>query len=110
MTPTPETSKPDWKQTHANDAEQATRHPIVKRVVGELLSNLNANGDALVRYGVMKVATYAAQVARAQALGFDPNLLLLSDAEATEAQLRLAQMAVDAGKPVVVVIAPKEAL
>ncbi len=46
--------------------------------------DLGVTGQALPEYGIAKVANYAAQVARAQALGFDPDLLRLSDEEADE--------------------------
>lgn len=59
--------------------------------------------EGLPGYGMRKVAMYAAQVARAQALGFDPALLSMTDEEATEAQLALARAAVEAGKPVWVI-------
>lgn len=90
----------DWKQCHANESEKAVDHEMVAYVRGELAENLGVTGQALPEYGIRKVALYAAQVARAQALGFDPELLRLSDEEADEHALRLAQIAVEAGKPV----------
>lgn len=95
----------DWKQHHANEAEKAFDQPLVKEVIEEFVGNMKSNyavdlSDGLPHYGLMKVAMYVASVARAEALGFDPNLLRLSPTEATEAQLRLAQMAAELGKPV----------
>ena len=70
----------DWQQRreHANAAEAAVLHPITEYAIEELMLNLRNNCglrelDSVVRYGVVKVATYAAQVARAQALGIDPD-------------------------------------
>ena len=74
----------DWKLQHANEAEKALEHDLVKYVMEELLDNLGLTGQALPAYGVRKVAIYAAQVARAQALGFDPELLRLSNEEVNE--------------------------
>lgn len=90
----------DWKQAHADEAEKALATPLVQGVIQEQLANLGREDDSLARYGLMKVATYAAQVARAQALGFDPELLRLNADEADAAMLAKARMAVAAGKPV----------
>jgi hypothetical protein len=89
----------DWKKVHANAAEAALRHDLVKGVMAELASNLGVAGQPLPEYGIAKVASYAAQVARAQALGFDPNLLRLSDAEADADLLAIARKAVETGSP-----------
>ena len=89
----------DWKQVHANEAEKALVTPLVQDVIEELLDNLGTD-SALVRCGITKVASYAAQVARAQALGFDPELLRLSPDEADAQGLAKARMAVAHGKPV----------
>ena len=98
----------DWKQRHANDSEKALAHSIIKRVEAEYADNMQCNygvdlTKGLPAYGLHKVMQYVAQVARAQALGFDPELLRLSDGEATAAQLDLARAIVKAGKPVIVV-------
>lgn len=90
----------DWKEAHANHAREALDHELVQEVMDELAGNLGEVGNSLVEYGIEKVALYAAQVARAQALGFDPDLLRLSSEEADEESLRLARAAVEAGKPV----------
>jgi ketopantoate reductase len=89
----------DWKKAHAQACEPAIRHELVEIVIAELLDNLGLKGQALPEYGIRKVATYAAQVARAQALSFDPDLLRLSDEEADAAILAVARQAVAAGKP-----------
>lgn len=90
----------DWKQIHANEAEKALTHDLVRDVITEQLGNLGKSDDALVRYGLSKIAMYAASVARAQAFGFDPDLLRLSTEEADEEALRMARLATEAGKPV----------
>lgn len=89
----------DWKQAHADACTAAVDHPLVKEIRDELAENLGVRGQALPEYGIAKVASYAAQVARAQALGFDPDLLRLSDDEAEAAVLALARQAVATGKP-----------
>jgi hypothetical protein len=92
----------DWKQQHANDAEKALDYDLVKDVIAEQMGNLGTD-DKLVRYGLTKIAMYSASVARAQALGFDPDLLRLSAEEANDEQLKLAIAAVKSGKPVWVI-------
>ena len=94
----------DWKKKHAEESQKAIDHEFVVEVMEEYAANMGFSmEDGLEPYGLRKVAMYAAQVARAQALGFDPKLLSMSAAEATEAQLRLAEQAVKAGKPVFVI-------
>lgn len=61
------------KNDHANKSDKALKHPLVIDVIDELIDNLGKKGDPLVKYGITKVAMYAAQVARAQALGIDPD-------------------------------------
>lgn len=90
----------EWKQAHADAADLTVAHPIVERVMAELRSNLGMSGDGLPAYGIAKVAHYAAQVARAQALGFDPDLLRMTAEDATSEQLRLAANAALLGIPV----------
>lgn len=90
----------DWKKHHANESEKALKHPLVKDVMEELAGNLGIRGQALPEYGIAKVAAYAASVARAQALGFDPDLLRLSPEEANSELLALAERAARSGVPV----------
>lgn len=89
----------DWKQKHADEASRVLEHDIVKRVMAELAGNLGVELDGLPAYGIAKVATTAAQVARAQALGFDPDLLRLTPDEANSAMLERAAEAVLQGVP-----------
>ncbi len=89
----------DWKQVHADKADEAVAHALVQGVIQEQLENLGREDSALSRYGLAKIATYAAQVARAQALGFDPELLRLSPDEADAEGLARARLAVELGKP-----------
>lgn len=98
----------DWKQAHANACDRALEHDLVTGVIDELMDNIRSNfgeraAGALTKYGVSKVAMYAAQVARAQALGFDPNLLRMTAEEAASDQLRLAAEAAVAGVPVTMI-------
>lgn len=96
----------DWKQLHANAADETLKHPLVQDVMAELRGNLGVSDDGLPAYGIAKVAHYAAQVARAQALGFDPDLLRMTPEEADSAQLQIAAAAVLAGVPVTMIPTP----
>ncbi len=98
-----ENSCEDWKAVHANAANEALEHELVRQVMEEYAGNMGFKLDGLPRYGLMKVASYAAQVARAQAFGFDPDLLRPSDDLADRRGLALARKAVAMGKPVWVV-------
>lgn len=99
----------NWKNTHANESGKALETDLVKGVIEELLDNLHNNygvpTTGLPLYGLHKVAMYAAQVARAQALGFDPELLRNTDEEADAQQIDLARKLVEAGVPTVVIVA-----
>lgn len=93
----------DWKRQHADEAEKALRHPIVQRVMEEFADNMGFELDGLPRYGLMKVAGYAAQVARAQALGIDPESLRTTAEEHNEHMLDLAALFQEQCKPVVAI-------
>ena len=93
----------DWKRKHANDSEMAVSHPLVKAVIAEQLRNLRREDDLLADYGLHKIAFVTAQVARAYALGFNPDLLRLSAGEANSQLLQLAAEAVYRGVPTIVV-------
>lgn len=88
-----------WKQRHAEAADAAIEHPLVVSAVQEYLENLGLDDSSLLAYGIRKVAAYAAQVARDQALGIDPEQLRLTPEEARSAQLRFAANAVLGGMP-----------
>lgn len=90
----------DWKDAHANAASASIKHELVEGVIEEFMDNIGLADKGLPAYGIRKVAHYAAMVARADALGFDPNLLRMTNAEATSHQLELAARAVLAGIPV----------
>lgn len=90
----------DWKDEHANKASASIKHELVEGVIEEYLDNLGIEDKGLPAYGIRKVAHYAAMVARADALGFDPNLLRMTNTEAQSVQLDLAARAVFAGVPV----------
>lgn len=97
----------DWKQEHADAAERAVYHPLVQDTIREFLRNIGRPDGKLERYGLLKVASAAAQVARAEALGIDPDTLRLTDAEAAAVMLQLARVASGAGKPVIGVVVPE---
>lgn len=89
----------DWKQHHADESEKAIEHELAENAIQEFAKNMKLDLDGLPGYGLQKVCSAVAQVARAQALGFDPDLLRLSPEEASEELLRLAQAASEAGVP-----------
>jgi hypothetical protein len=97
------TSPGDWKQHHADESEKAVMHPLVQGVIAEQRRNLGIQEGTLRDLALFKVATYAAQVARAQALGFDPELLRLTAEEANEQMLDMAARASEMGVPVWVI-------
>jgi hypothetical protein len=100
------TESTDWKSKHANDAESAIDSPFVIRAMEEFALNMGFDFDGFQRYGLMKIASIAAQVARAEALGFDPELLRLTPTEANSQILLQAASAVFSGVPVHLVEAP----
>lgn len=91
----------DWKNELANEASKALEHELVREVMQEFADNMGFKLEGLPRYGLMKVASYTAQVARAQAVGIDPDELRYSDAEANAATQKQARLFVAAGKPVI---------
>jgi hypothetical protein len=94
----------DWKQAHANEAEQYAQHEMVESALSEFAMNMGFERKGLPEYGLLKIVSYVAQVVLAGARGFDPELLRMTPEEATEAQLRLMRAFQEAGKPVVVVV------
>jgi hypothetical protein len=99
----------DWKQHHANESEKALDQDLVQSTLSEFASNMGFKREGLPEYGLAKIVSVVAQVARAEALGFDPELLRLSSSEAAEQQLRLAQIAAKTGKPIFVLELDEEA-
>lgn len=93
----------DWKTDHANEAWKAVEHPIVAYVMEEFADNMGFALDGLPAYGLRKVALYAAQVARAQALGIDPEDLRSTPGEANERMRDLAALFEEQCKPVIVI-------
>lgn len=86
----------DWKQKLAEDADGALKHDLVTSVIDEYIDNMSPVVDlskGLPRYGLTKIAHYVAIVARAQALGIDPDLVRLSATEANKQMLALAKRA-----------------
>ena len=98
----------DWKKSHANEAEAFADHRLVEDVLDEFAMNMNFKREGLPAYGLMKIVNYVAQVVLARARGFEPELLSMTESEADEVQLRIMQAFAEAGKPVVVVVAPSE--
>lgn len=90
----------DWKQVHADIATKAIKHKLVEDAIEELMFNLNLEDDGLPAYGIRKVASIAAQVARAEALGIHPDWLRLSTDEANSQLLEIAARAALSGVPV----------
>lgn len=72
---------PDWRDDHADEASKSIEHELVEDVIEEFMDNIGLKDKGLPAYGIRKVALYAAQVARADALGFDPNLLRSTEDE-----------------------------
>lgn len=94
----------NWKSDHAKKCDAAVEHNLVENVIEEFMGNIGLADTGLPAYGIRKVAMYAAQVARAQALGFDPELLRMNHTEATEVQMKLAAHATRSGIPVTIVV------
>lgn len=71
------------KDAFANEAEQALKHELVTEAVDELVFTLRRGDhrEGLVRYGIRKIAMYVATIARAHALGIDPDVLRITDKE-----------------------------
>lgn len=91
------------RQEFANETEKAIFHPITERAIEELLFNLNKDQSSMEYYGIIKLCNTVGQVARAQALGIDPEILRMSDAEAQEAMLQMVNVfAANGGKVIVV--------
>ena len=102
-------SAKEFRSQCAKASNDVLAHPLVVGVVDEQQDNLCANGDALVRYGLNKIAMYAAQVSRAMTLGVDPENLRITDEESNERMLRIANICAEAGKPAIIVIPDADA-
>lgn len=92
-----------WKKEFANKATEAIKHPLVERVIEEYADNMRNNyqvdlSKGLPSYGLMKVMNALAQVARAQALDIDPQLLVMTEDEVAASQLRLARDMAEQGR------------
>ncbi len=98
----------DWKQDFANEAEQAVLHDLSQETIDELLVNLKLDRNGLPYYGILKVCNIVAQVARAQALGIDPETLRMTSEESVAAFRNRMAVFVNAGLPVVGVVVDSE--
>jgi len=87
------------KERFADEASKALDHETVQNVMKEYADNMNFVLEGLPAYGLQKVAHYAALVARAQALGIDPDELRYSRDEANSALLETAARMVYKGVP-----------
>jgi hypothetical protein len=76
----------DWKEHHANEAEKALDQDLVQRVLTEFAGNMGFERDGLPEYGLVKIVLTVAQVARAEALGFDPQAWQDTVRKAVEAE------------------------
>lgn len=98
----------DEKQAFANEAEKALDHELVQKVIDESMENLSNYGIAmdnkLVRRGFLKVAMYTATVARALAMGIDPEELRMTPLESNQSILEQTRRVSERGIPVVVVV------
>jgi hypothetical protein len=94
---------PADKQQFANEAEKALDHEAVQHAIQEFADNMGFVLEGLPAYGLNKVAHYAAMVARAQALGIDPDELRYTPEEANGALMEKAAQMVYAGVPTKVV-------
>lgn len=83
------TAGEDLRDESAAAADVAVEHPLVEGAIAEFLDNVNLPGAGLPSYGVRKVAHYAAQVARAQALGIDADALRHTAQGASDGQERI---------------------
>lgn len=73
----------EWRRKLANDAEANIDHPLVKLIVDEYVDNMKRNhgvdlAAGLPSYGLHKCLATAMIVARADALGIDPEVLRYS--------------------------------
>ena len=100
---------PDEKQAFANEAEKALAHPLVQNVMTEFMDNIGIAMEGLPRYGITKVAHYAATVARAQALGIDIEELRTTASEHMDHAMDIAARMLVADKEVIFVTPDVEA-
>lgn len=98
----------DEKKALANAADGSIKHPFVQEIMDEFALNMGFRREGLPAYGLNKVARYAAIVARCEALGIDPEAMAMDDGEEAEFARMVIDAAVDAGKPVFVVVANGE--
>lgn len=93
----------DWKQQFANEVDKAIAHPITQEAIDELLFNLRSSRNRMEYYGLLKICNVVGHIARAQALGIDPETLRMTDDEASEVVRDRIRAVADAGNPVIVV-------
>ena len=100
----------EFCKRHASESGKALETPLVRDVIKEQYGNITqkhgAEPDGLLGYGLAKIAATAAQVARAHALGFDPDLLRVSPAGAHEQQMEMMARALASDTEVIVIHPP----
>jgi hypothetical protein len=74
----------DLKKDIANEADRAVEHPLVVSAMQMFMENMGIRDGSLPAFGLHKLASVVAQVARAQALNIDPDDLRLTTEEANE--------------------------
>lgn len=89
------------KYAHLGGAAAALEHEMVREVMQEYAGNMGFKLEGLPAYGLRKVARYAATIAWCAAKGIDINELRATPEEYNEHALRLAQIAMKAGKGVI---------
>lgn len=93
----------DWKQDHANTAEEFAQHEIIEDVLTEFAYNMGFKREGLPEYGLKKIVYTVAQIVLARARGIDIEALRMSDEEVLQYQARLAKAFLEADKPVFIV-------
>ena len=92
----------DWKQAHANEAEEFAKHRFVEEVLTEFADNMRFERKGLPEYGLNKIVRYVAQVVLARARGIEPEALSMTAEEYNAFQFRRMQALADGGVPVIV--------
>jgi hypothetical protein len=108
----PNIMDPEWHHDFANAVERAMIDAgfdqdvvgYVEWFRGTMPKVIGSRAET--KWCYYKIATYAGQCATMLLYGLDPALLTMSHEEAMEAQMKLLQIASDAGTPILVVEMP----
>lgn len=94
------------KRAFATKCEEVADHTIVQAGIAEYCENMGIEPDTIEYYGLLKVVSYTAQIARAMALEIDPETLRMTPAEAAhfefEEYIHIMSMP---GLPTVIIVA-----